>query len=352
MTQISLSRTVQILLFFFLLFGGLYIAKAFLVPVTFGLLLAMLMMPLCRRIERMGLHRASAAFICILLLAAFVSGVAAILSWQLSGIAQDFSNIEGQVVKLVDNAEAYISNTIGIAPRQQEELLKAQQEKISGNAGNQLIWVAGSVASTLGSLLLTVVYIFLFIFYRGHLKAFITKLVSPAHRKQAEHIMQNSAKVAEQYISGLGLMIISLWVMYGIGFSIIGVRHALFFAVLCGILEIIPYVGNITGTAITVLMAFTQGGSMSMVIGVIVTYAAVQTFQTYVLEPLVVGSRVNINPMFTIMCIIAGEMVWGVPGMILAIPLMGIVKIILDNIEPLQPFGFLVGSPKSGKKKD
>jgi predicted PurR-regulated permease PerM len=351
MTQLSLSRIVQILLFFFLLFGGLYIAKGFLVPVTFGLLLAMLMMPLCRRMERRGLHRALAAFICILLLIAFVSGVAAILSWQLSGIAQDFSNIEGQVLKFLDDAETYISNTIGIAPQQQEQLLRAQQEKLSGNAGNQLIWVAGSVASTLGSLLLTLVYIFLFIFYRGHLKAFITKLVSPTHRKQAEDIMQNSTKVAEQYISGLGLMIISLWVMYGIGFSIVGVRHALFFAVLCGILEIVPYVGNITGTAITVLMAFTQGGSMAMVIGVIVTYAAVQTFQTYVLEPLVVGSRVNINPMFTIICIIAGEMVWGIPGMILAIPLMGIVKIILDNIEPLQPFGFLVGSAKSAEKK-
>ncbi len=351
MTQLSLSRTVQVLLFLFLLVGGLYIARPFLVPVTFALLLAMLLLPLCKRMERMGLNRALAALLCILLMAGFIAGVAAILSWQVAGIAQDFSNIEGQVVKLFDNAEAYISNTVGIAPQQQEKMLQAQQEKLSGGMGGNILSVVTSITGTLGALLLTLVYIFLFIYYRGHLKAFILKLVSSTHKKQAEDMIHNSGKVAEQYLSGLGMMIVSLWIMYGIGFSIVGIKHAIFFAVLCGILEIVPYVGNLTGTALTVLMAFTQGGSSTMVIGVLITYALVQTFQTYVLEPLVVGSRVNINPLFTIMGIIAGEMIWGVPGMILAIPLLGIVKIILDNIEPLQPFGFLIGAPKEVKKK-
>ena len=86
-----------------------------------------------------------------------------------------------------------------------------------------------------------------------------------------------------------------------------------------------------------------------MILGVLITYATVQFIQTYLLEPLVVGRGVNINPLFTIAGIVAGELVWGVPGMILAIPLMGIAKIICDHIEPLKPYGFLIGEEKKSK---
>ncbi len=65
-----------------------------------------------------------------------------------------------------------------------------------------------------------------------------------------------------------------------------------------------------------------------MIMGILITYALVQFIQSYIIEPLVVGSEVNINPLFTIIAIVLGEAVWGVPGLILAIPLLGIFKII------------------------
>jgi predicted PurR-regulated permease PerM len=88
---------------------------------------------------------------------------------------------------------------------------------------------------------------------------------------------------------------------------------------------------------------------MNMLIGILITYAIVQFFQSYILEPLVVGAEVNINPLFTIIIIVVGEMVWGVGGMVLAIPMLGIVKIICDHIEPLKPYGFLIGEEKKKK---
>src|SRR5690606_8574061 len=102
------------------------------------------------------------------------------------------------------------------------------------------------------------------------------------------------------------------------GFSIVGVENALFFAILCGTLEIIPFVGNITGTSITVLAVFVQGGSNNMIIGVIITYFFIQFIQTYILEPLIVGKQVSINPLFTILVIVLGEMLWGPAGMFMA----------------------------------
>jgi predicted PurR-regulated permease PerM len=80
-----------------------------------------------------------------------------------------------------------------------------------------------------------------------------------------------------------------------------------------------------------------------MILGILVTYATIQFLQTYLLEPLVVGAEVNINPLFTIVGLVLGEMVWGIPGMVLAIPVMGITKIVCDNVEELRPFGYLLG---------
>ena len=163
--------------------------------------------------------------------------------------------------------------------------------------------------------------------------------------------MTEVSKVTSKYLRGLGMMIVLLWVMYGIGFSIVGVKNAIFFAILCGILELVPFAGNITGTSITVLMALAQSGDTKVVLGVIITYGIVQLIQTYILEPLVVGDRLNLNPLFTILIIVVGEAVWGIPGMILAVPLLGIFKIICDYCEPLKDYGYLIGPPKEKKSE-
>jgi len=117
-------------------------------------------------------------------------------------------------------------------------------------------------------------------------------------------------------------------------------------------LEIIPFVGNLTGTLITVTMGLVQGGDIRLILGILITYGFVQFIQTYLLEPLVVGREVNINPLFTIIGIVAGEAVWGIPGMILAIPIIGITKIVCDHFEPLKPYGFLLGQERKTRKTD
>jgi predicted PurR-regulated permease PerM len=157
--------------------------------------------------------------------------------------------------------------------------------------------------------------------------------------------------VAQQYLVGLSQMIVGLWIMYGIGFSIIGVKHALFFAVLCGVLEIVPFLGNLVGNILTILMAISQGGDTTMIISILATYGLIQFIQSYILEPLVVGAEVNINPMFTILGLVAGELLWGIPGLVLAIPLLGIVKIIGDHVVALKPYSDLIGEEKKEHNK-
>ncbi len=344
------NKLIRSLILIFLACGALYFAKTFLVPIAFGSMLAMLLIPICQWLENKGIGQALSAIACILLFVVLVSGVVVLLSWQVAGIADDAEQIIVQINKIPASVQQYIDRTLGFSVEKQKVFMKEQSSSFTLKAGDKIALAAGSTVVLIGKSMLVVIYTFLFIYYRRHLGSFVLKFVPAKDMELAERIMLSISQVAQKYISGLGIMIGVLWIMYGIGFSIIGIKHALFFAILCGLLEIVPYVGNLTGSLITAVMAFTQGGS-NMALWVLAVYGVVQFTQTYLLEPLIVGAKVSINPLCTIAVIITGEMLWGISGMVLAIPLLGTVKIICDNIPSLQPYGFLIGEVKSRKKK-
>jgi len=337
-----------VLFFFFLAFAGLYYARGFLVPVALAGLLAMLFLPLSRWLENKGVNRGLAALICVLLVVLALAGLVWLITWQITDLTNDVNNIEQRVQQMVNSLRNNISKNLGITKEQQAQLVQSKDS--TGKAAGMLTGAASAIMGILIDLVLVLVYIFMFLYFRRHLKAFVLKLVPAAEKNNAQTIIQDIQRVAQQYLGGLGMMIVCLWIMYGIGFSIVGVKNAIFFAVLCGLLEIVPFVGNLTGSAITVLVAISQGGGTGMVIGIVITYAIVQFIQTYILEPLVVGAEVNINPLFTIVVLVIGELVWGIAGMVLAIPLLGIVKIVCDHIEALKPYGFLIGQEKKKRK--
>lgn len=345
-----LSKAILVLFFFFLVFAGAYFAKPFLAPFSIALLLAMLFLTLARKIEKRGVSRGVSSFICVLLFAIALVGILTLLSTQIAGLTDELPKLKENVSKYTNQLRQYISNTMGVSAQQQKEILEQQKNSGGGQAGKMISGILNSISGLLVDTILVFVYIFLLLYFRTHLKNFILKLVPDEHKDKATSIISKSSQVVTKYLSGLGMMIVMLWIMYGIGFSIAGVKNAIFFAILCGLLEIIPFVGNVTGTSITIIMALSQGGGSGIILGILITYGLVQFIQTYILEPLVVGSEVNINPLFTIVVIVVGEMVWGIPGMILAIPILGIIKVICDNVEPLKPYGFLIGSEK--KKND
>jgi predicted PurR-regulated permease PerM len=247
---------------------------------------------------------------------------------------------------MVIEVQKFLAETVGIST----QIQKIWIDKQTSNGTNGAILLAGSFLSYLMGIMiksiLVIVYTFLLLTSRSHLKQFILMLVPKEEVQETERMLSDAGKVSQNYLSGLGIMVVILWIMYGIGFSIIGVESAIFFAVLCGILEIVPFIGNLTGTGLTILMVISQGGSNSMVLGVFLTYMFIQFVQTYFLEPLVVGAEVNINPLFTILVLVFMEIIWGIPGMIMAIPMLGIVKIICDHVKPLKPYAFLIGKHK------
>lgn len=341
-----LGKAVRILLLIILIVIVLVYGKPFLVPLTFAAILSMLLSPVANWLRRKGIGKVGATLLSILVLIVAAGLIISFISWQVSGLGSDFSHIEKQLVLKADQLKSVITEKLGIPPERQKELIKGQQEATTNGVSSMITGFIAGIGGFITDVILVLVYIFLFIFYRSHLKNFLVRIVPDKNEEEAIIIINKSQHVAQKYLTGLSLMILCLWVMYSIGFSIVGVKNAVFFAVLCGLLEIVPFVGNLLGTAITVGMSLVQGADTDMVIGILLTYGLVQFLQTYILEPLVVGAEVSINPLFTIIGLVAGEMLWGIAGMVLALPVLGITKIVCENIESLKPIGFLIGENK------
>lgn len=349
MNATLLDKSVKVLLVIFLSFVLLYYGKPFLVPFLIASLLAMLVLPLCARLER-KLNKGLAITISLLVLLAAICVIISVFAWQVSDISSRSSEIQKNITEKVNQIREFATNTLGISEQKQQQIIQEQQQSSTGRLSGMITGFFSSFGSLLTNFIIVMVYIFLFLLYRNHLQRFVLKLVPKQEQGNAQSIMHDVRRVAQKYLAGLAMMIGCLWIMYGIGFSIVGVENAIFFAILCGLLEIVPFVGNLVGVAITLLMTLAQGGSSGMLIGILVTYGIVQFTQTYLLEPLVVGREISINPVFTIAGIVGGELLWGIPGMILALPLLGIIKIVCDHIEPLKPFGYLIGDTKKESK--
>jgi len=329
----------------FLVVIGLYFGKTFLMPLAIGALIATLFLPFCNWMESKRIPKGLAVIISVLMLLLVASSFVLVLGWQISELTNDFELLKERAIEATSRTQQFIFNHLGISIAKQSQIIAKEQPSFS----NIFQVIAGSLASIFTNFILIIVYVFGLLYYRGHIKQFLLKLSPTDQRKETDKLIDRSAQVSQQYLVGLAKMIVCLWIMYGIGFSLLGIKNALFFAILCGLLEIIPFIGNITGTIITILVATVQGASLSIVGGIAITYALVQFIQGWVLEPLIVGKQVKINPLFTIVALVVGELIWGIPGVFIAIPLIAIFKIVCDHVDPLKPYGFLIGEVESEK---
>jgi predicted PurR-regulated permease PerM len=217
---------------------------------------------------------------------------------------------------------------------------EADRETIQ-DAGEQAISVVGAIFGFLANVLLTLVYIFFFIYFRTKFKNFILRFFPKSRRDEIEWIISRSASVSRSYLAGRLLLMVFLAILYFTGLAISGLENALFISLLSAALSIIPIVGNFIGYFIALGVAFLTGGEMIMIIGITITFVVAQFIDTYVLQPIMLGDKVDVHPFFIILTVILGNEVWGIMGMVLAIPIFGILTVICRQVPDLNPFGYL-----------
>ena len=228
MTIVS-KTVIQPLILVFLIIAGLYFAQGFLIPLCIAGILATLFLPLCKGLEKRKVPKVLAVIVSLLVLLVTIAGVGALLTWQINELTNEFSQLSEKTVEVINNIQRYIFANFGITPKKQSEMLSNEVLSIT----SFMQTMAGSLVSVLTDFILVLAYIFLFLYFRTHIGSSILQLIAPAQKPEMKKMLSSIVNVSQQYLLGLTKMIVCLWIMYGIGFSLIGVGNALFFAILC-----------------------------------------------------------------------------------------------------------------------
>jgi len=344
----TLGRATQVLVFAFGLVAGLHYARPFLIPFTFGIILAMLVLPVCKKLEGWGWKRGWAVLVCVLLIIAIGAAMVAVLAAPIANFNQDLPQLQASFQQKYAEVQRLLVEKFNIPVQKQQEAIKQGASALK-SAGK---YVAGFVAGFFGFVaetLLVLVYVAFFLSGREKYENFVVQLNGGDNTGELRQMLGQISHVSSQYLVGRLLSILILAVLYTVGLSLVGLKYAVLMGSIAALLTIVPFVGTTLGGLFPLGAAlFSGSGSPAAAVVVIV---AVQLLDEYLLEPFIVGGKVNISPLAMVVGVVVGGLIWGVAGMILFIPLIGMAKIVFDHVPALHPYGYLIGTGESADKE-
>lgn len=346
--NVILERTNLFLLLLVLVTVVLYFGQPLLTPLFLGALFAMLMAPLCRKMDK-RIGRAMSSTVCTLMVMLSLLIILAVGAWQVSVFVEDLPLIRERATEMATSIKAWVFEKFSLSPDKQESLIRKQVDSLNNSMTDYATQMLGSLFSMITTVVLSLLFTFLFLYNKERYESFFVRLFKEQNPGEVKSVVAKISQVSEHYLLGRTYSIVILFVCYAVGLLIIGIKNALLLAAVASLLTIIPYAGTIVGSIFPVAMAIVTEESFQPALWTAGLMITIQAIDNYFIEPFVVGGEVNLSAMATIFIIVCGGLIWGIVGTILFIPLLGIIKIICDHVEPLKPYGFLIGDPSGNK---
>lgn len=350
MQSTSLYRATTVLLFFYLLITCLFYAQNFLVPFCVSILLAFLLHPISDKLEQWRVPKIAAIIISIVVAFIILGGLLFFFYSQIVSFKDDLPMLQEKLGEKVSNLQSFIERKTNITEEKQMQMAKERMGSSVAAGGEFLMGLFSATGTFLAMAALVPIYIFFMTYYKEKFAVFILRVTKSDHHQRIQLVIQKISKVTQKYLTGLLIDIAILSVLNSIGFLALGIEHAILLGVLASVLNIIPYIGVIIGSLLPMAMALLTKDSAIYALGVLGVCFTVQFIDNNFITPKVVGSSVNLNPLATLVALLIGGFIWGVAGMMLFIPLLGIFKVVLDNVESLRPYAYLIGEDADIKK--
>jgi predicted PurR-regulated permease PerM len=302
----------------------LYLGQHILIPIAFACLFSTLLIAPCDRLEKMGLNRGPSASIALVVSIILAAIIFYLVSRQFLGFRAALPVFSAHLKTLIAQFDEWIKTKMHI---NDFSLTQYLDQLVSKNASNATALLGSTVSNLSGALVTLVmipIYTFLLLLYRELIVRFVVSSFDEKHSGSVRQVLDQTKKVVNQYVIGLLLEMVIVCGLYCIGFF--------------------------TAFIMTVLITLSTN-SPATALGAAIVLVAVHIFDGNVLMPKIVGSKMKINALFTIMSVIIGDAVWGVPGMFLALPIVAILKILFDSTGHLPPWGLLVGDETTSSHK-
>jgi len=340
----------SVLLMICLLLWLLFIGKSILVPLFIAAILCIFLIKPCNYLERKGMHHAIAAILCMLASIIIMGAIIYFISEQLIDFKEDLPILEQHFTTALGNLQIYLQQHFHISSINLQQSVENLRTKVLNSAPALVGSTVSTVSTVIEYTVLVPIYTFLFLLYRNLIVRFLIACFKETHSDAVAAVLAKTKYVIRNYIFGLLIEMLIVAIMLFIGFMIVGAKYALLMSFLVALLNLIPYLGIFTAAILCLIITATSG-KLVTILGVLIVVSIVHLIDSNILLPKVVGSKVKINALVTIVGVIIGNQIWGIPGMFLAVPMMAFLKVFFDGVEDLKPWGILLGEDTSRPHK-
>ncbi|GAA4424817.1 hypothetical protein GCM10023188_05060 [Pontibacter saemangeumensis] len=341
--QLDLTRFIKYALAVLLVSLLLYLGKPFLIPVAIAAFFAMLLFPLSLKLQRYNLKKSTAALVSILLLLASLVLLSSLIYYQGQKLQADLPELETKVEERTERLQWLLYQTTDISENEQEEIIEEKKPDIAKAVFKSLRDLVVQGLSILLFVFIVLTYTFFFLVYQQKIQNFFIKLHLFENQKESKVVLARMSRIVHNYLHGTLTVMAVLAVVYAFGFWAIGIEYAVLFGLITALLRIVPYFGSYLGIALPIAFALLTKDSFWYPVLVLLFFMVTQLIEANLLTPYITGSKVKLNPLATIMVILLGNLLWGVAGMILFVPLVASMKVIFDEIPKLNPYGYILG---------
>jgi predicted PurR-regulated permease PerM len=330
----SLSNILKYLQIILISAAILYFAKILLIPLFFGLLVAIVMYPVCKWFEKFGWNKSLAITACLLIVTIIFAALVALLVWQVKLFSKDAPAI----LNRLENGAVYFQNWL----KESMGLSVLTEIDWKKNIVGLLSGTLQTTFNTLFILFLTPVFTALFMYHRKIFVQYLRISIPIKYSQKLDAILQQTINTYFNYIKGMLLVYLIVGILNSIGLLALGVNHAVLFGMLCAIMTIIPYIGIVISALLPISVVWMQTENIWYPVGVVGVFSFVQYLEANVIFPKVVGTQLHVSTLSMLVAILAGGIIWGTIGMVLFIPFVAILKIISDHIEEWKPINLLL----------
>ncbi len=330
----------------------LYLGKGIILPFLFALLLATLILPVVDFLNRKKFPRILSILIPLILSLLVITGILYFLSTQIANFFDDWDALKERVNELTSSLQKWITKNFNIAPRKQAEYISETAEKVKTQAPKIAGQTFLSITESISYIILLPIYTFLILYYKTTIKKFFIELFKKSDDNKVVDILHACTHVSQRYITGLMIETTIVFTLNAIGFLILGIKYAIFLALFAALLNLIPYIGMLAANIFCIAVTFLTSENPTDALWVAGILALVQFFDNNIGMPLIVGNNVRINALVTIVGVLIGGALCGIPGTFLAIPGLATLKVIFDRVETLHAWGILLGDEPSESEKE
>jgi predicted PurR-regulated permease PerM len=329
----------------YIVFGSviLYFGRAVFIPISFALLISFVLYPVCDWLERRGMGRLLAISIAISLLIVFGLLIVALLIHQFMSFLNELPALQEKLARSLEEISKFLINVFGISQeRQQDWISRLASQSVPDILSLVRNAFTASVSSTV-LFVLVPVYSILVLYYRKHWMKIIQRLFPKMNRESLREIISLTVTTYYSFIKGMAIVYLVVGILNSVGLLLLGIPHALLFGFIAAVLTFIPYFGIMIGSLLPITVAWVTYNSIWYPIGIIAVFALVQYLEANVIFPLAVSNRLNVNTFVMLIAIFVGGVLWGLAGMILFVPFVGIAKLIADHNPRWKTLSMILG---------